>query len=59
MVQPKNSVESASYRHAFSNLTIGTFALVILVAILYLLLLKRRSTPPQPHPPAPTPETQR
>ena len=40
MVQHGAVQESASYRHAVGNLTLGTVALVAFVALLYALFLK-------------------
>lgn len=37
--------ETVGYKHAFTNLTLGTIALVALVAVLYMILLRRKRVP--------------
>ncbi len=57
MVQYGVTHESASCKHAFLNLTIGTAILVALVAILYIALLKRHHAVGRITPAAKLPET--
>ena len=58
MLRHGSSLESAGYKHAFSNLSLGTSALVVLVAILYIILLKRNNTQARQRQQPATPEMQ-